>query len=346
MTTPRGAPELTSGQAVPETTVNEQIRRTEAGACHFPVVDKDLTAPPGSCSDGANYIIAGSPTGLWSGKAGQVATAVGANAASGWYYHTPIEGFTAYAQDENAAYYYDGSAWALEPDGEVALVDLTDVDPTGLATGDVPTWDGAQFVMSAPPGSGGGSGGTVPTGGSDGQVLAKASGVDHDTEWVSLPNWGNWTELTFAGSTNSNLGRSSYLANETFSLAATDRLEIEVEVEKAENSDITIGVKVGSSGYYLAGQGNDVIAVYRYTGGAATSESALSGNVAYDYSGSYTAKFILNVKAAASNNLYAVCNDLRIPSTGGIQNTSFTMIGTAEIFVEGTIKRARARAIT
>lgn len=113
MTTPRGSPELTTGQAVPETTVNEQIRRTEAGACLFPVKDKDLTAPPGSCSDGDSYIIAATATGLWVGKEKQIATAVGANAASGWYYHTPVEGFFAYPQDENTLYRYDGSAWGI-----------------------------------------------------------------------------------------------------------------------------------------------------------------------------------------------------------------------------------------
>ncbi len=114
--TPRGAPELVAAQATPETTVNEQIRRTEAGACHFPVADKDLTAPPGSCSDGANYIIAATATGLWTGKEKQIATAVGTNAASGWYYHTPVEGFTAYVQDENLGYRYDGSAWGTVSD--------------------------------------------------------------------------------------------------------------------------------------------------------------------------------------------------------------------------------------
>lgn len=111
MTTPRGAPELASAQALPETTVNEQIRRTEAGAGHFLVADNDLTAPPGSCSDGASYIIAATATGAWAGKEKQIATAVGTNAASGWYYHTPLEGYFAWIQDENVLHYYDGSAW-------------------------------------------------------------------------------------------------------------------------------------------------------------------------------------------------------------------------------------------
>lgn len=109
--TPRGAPELVSGQAVPETTVNEQIRRTEAGACHFPVTDR-VTAPPGTCADGANYLIIATATGAFASKENQIATAVGTNAASGWYYHTPIEGFTAWVMDEDVEYRYSGSAWA------------------------------------------------------------------------------------------------------------------------------------------------------------------------------------------------------------------------------------------
>lgn len=111
-TSPRGADDLVAGQAIPETTVNENMRHVEAGACLFPVVDRDLTAPPGTCTDGANYIIAASPTGLWSGKAGQVATALGTNAANGWRYHVPVEGFGAYVQDENRLLFYNGAAWA------------------------------------------------------------------------------------------------------------------------------------------------------------------------------------------------------------------------------------------
>lgn len=110
-TSPRGANELVDGQAIPETTVNEIIRHTEAGACLFPVVDQDLTAPPGTCADGANYIIAASPTGLWSGKAKQIATALGTNAANGWRYHVPVEGFFAFVQDEDLLFKYDGADW-------------------------------------------------------------------------------------------------------------------------------------------------------------------------------------------------------------------------------------------
>jgi hypothetical protein len=113
-TTPRGADDLVAGQAIPETTVNENMRHVEAGACHFPVVDKDLTAPPGSCADGANYIIAATATGLWAGHETHIATALGTNAANGWRFHTPVEGFTAYLQDENAHYLFGGASWAVD----------------------------------------------------------------------------------------------------------------------------------------------------------------------------------------------------------------------------------------
>lgn len=134
MTTPRGSPELTSGQALPETTVNEQIRRTEAGACFFPVTDR-VTAPPGTCDDGANYLIIATATGVFAGKEGQIATAVGANAASGWYYHIPVEGFRADVQDEDQEYRFDGSAWAsYAPSPSLTLASTVTQSGTAAAT--------------------------------------------------------------------------------------------------------------------------------------------------------------------------------------------------------------------
>lgn len=157
-TTPRGAPELAAGQAVPETTVNEAVRFTEAGASLFVVADNDLTAPPGSCADGASYIIAATATGAWTGKEKQIATAVGTNAASGWLYHAPAEGYFAYIQDENVLHVYDGSAWgAFAAAGGVSdLDDLADVNAPTPADGDVLTWDsGGSAWVSQAPGSGG-----------------------------------------------------------------------------------------------------------------------------------------------------------------------------------------------
>lgn len=132
--TPRGAPELVSGQAIPETTVNEQIRRTEAGAGRYPVADR-VTAPPGSCADGATYIIIATATGAFTGKENQLATAVGVNAASGWLYRTPgtlDEGVTAYVQDENAVYLWGGASWAIDTSGAYTDEEARDAIGTAL----------------------------------------------------------------------------------------------------------------------------------------------------------------------------------------------------------------------
>lgn len=113
MTTPIvAATEWGAAQASPWTAHNESLRRLEAAGRRAIIVDRDLTAPPGTCADGACYIVGGSATGLWSGEDGKMAIAVGANAANGWLFVTvAAEGFEIYVQDENRAFRHDGSAW-------------------------------------------------------------------------------------------------------------------------------------------------------------------------------------------------------------------------------------------
>lgn len=73
----------------------------------FKVVDRDLTAPPGSPTTGAVYIVATSPTGAWSGQAGKLALYDG----SQWLFRSPVEGHQARVLDENVNLVYDGSSW-------------------------------------------------------------------------------------------------------------------------------------------------------------------------------------------------------------------------------------------
>lgn len=182
MTTPRlGAPELPTGQNASPETMNEALRWVEQGASLFIVKDKDLATPPGSPTVGDCYIVAGSPTGAWTGWATRLAFRL----STSWEDITPIEGTFAYVQDENLLYMFDGAAWAeYEPSISLALDDLTDVDAASPSDGDTIVWVDAEGEWQAAPlPGGGGGGGTVPDGGSTGQVLAKASGVDQDTEW-------------------------------------------------------------------------------------------------------------------------------------------------------------------
>lgn len=85
------------------------------------VVDKDLATPPVSPADEALYIVAGSPTGAWSGKAGQLAYWLASTNA--WQFIVPRAGFAVRVLDEldgaglPTVYGHTGSAWVAQPAG-------------------------------------------------------------------------------------------------------------------------------------------------------------------------------------------------------------------------------------
>lgn len=122
MTLPNtGAPELAQSQALPETTINEATRLLDANVFGAILEDRDLATPPGACADGARYLVAASPTGLWSGKAGMMAIAVGTDASNGWLFQTiAVEGYEIYVRDENAKFRHDGSTWTAISSGAPA----------------------------------------------------------------------------------------------------------------------------------------------------------------------------------------------------------------------------------
>lgn len=72
-----------------------------------PVLDKDLTAPPGGESEGDRYIVAATATGAWIGHENKIAEYNG----SGWDFYTPTDGWRIDVVDEDALYRYSGSAW-------------------------------------------------------------------------------------------------------------------------------------------------------------------------------------------------------------------------------------------
>ena len=71
------------------------------------VIDKDLTAPPGSPSEGDRYIVGPSATGAWSGHDDDIAEYVD----SAWEFYAPAEGWRVDVKDENKQYRYSGAAW-------------------------------------------------------------------------------------------------------------------------------------------------------------------------------------------------------------------------------------------
>lgn len=74
------------------------------------VADKDLTAPPVGPADLATYIVGGSATGAWETHDDEIA--VYDDSQTAWKFIAPVEGLTAYVQDENTEYQYSGSTWA------------------------------------------------------------------------------------------------------------------------------------------------------------------------------------------------------------------------------------------
>ena len=79
------------------------------------VLDKDLSAPPGSPVAGDLYIVAGSPTGAWASHATHLARYNGSTAGppiNTWDFIIPKSGWEVWVVDESLKYRFNGSAWA------------------------------------------------------------------------------------------------------------------------------------------------------------------------------------------------------------------------------------------
>lgn len=99
---------IETSQAQKEITANLAFSRLDA-MLNSSAIDKDLATPPASPAAGDLYIIAASPTGDWSGKAGQVTYY-----NQGWNFIIPKNGLRLYVADEARFYLYNGSSWVAE----------------------------------------------------------------------------------------------------------------------------------------------------------------------------------------------------------------------------------------
>ena len=111
-----GLPYIAAAQAQKHVTHNEAIRNLDA-VVQLSIKDKDLTAPPGSPSDGDRYIVASGSSGLWTGTDNQIA----AYQDNAWIFYPPGEGWLSWVVDEAAFYKYSAGSWSVLTGGGVSI---------------------------------------------------------------------------------------------------------------------------------------------------------------------------------------------------------------------------------
>lgn len=87
---------------------NDALERLEQLA-QITVVNRTTTSAPSSPAQGAAYIVASVPTGVWSAQTHRVAAYY-----SGWTFLDPREGWIAYDQGDNQHLTFDGSVWVID----------------------------------------------------------------------------------------------------------------------------------------------------------------------------------------------------------------------------------------
>lgn len=99
---------LVEGQSNAEVVLNEWINVIDT-LLQLAFIDRDLSAAPGSPTNGDCYLVSGTPAGgdAWEGEGGNIAAYY-----DGWLFITPKEGFRAWVNDENILIAYDGASWS------------------------------------------------------------------------------------------------------------------------------------------------------------------------------------------------------------------------------------------
>lgn len=115
-------PEISESQAAKYLTHNQALHIIDA-LLNCGVIDRDLTAPPGSPVNGDVYIPKATATGAWAGKENKLAQWD----VTAWVFHTPEEGWHAWIRDEDILAVWSGSAWIAygSAGGSVTSVAMT-----------------------------------------------------------------------------------------------------------------------------------------------------------------------------------------------------------------------------
>lgn len=125
-------PYILAAQAQKHVTHNEALRILD-GLVQLSVIDRDLTAPPGSAADGDRYIVASGATGDWAGW--DLNVAFWSDGA--WLRLPPRIGWRTWVEDEGLLLVWTGAAWDVvgEPSdiSDAVFSLINDADPTKKA---------------------------------------------------------------------------------------------------------------------------------------------------------------------------------------------------------------------
>lgn len=122
-------PYILAAQAQKHVTHNEALRILD-GLVQLAVLDRDLTAPPGSPADGDRYIVASGATGDWAGW--DLNVALWTDGA--WLRLPPRVGWRAWVEDESVLLVYNGTGWIGTTPDELQNLELLGVRTTADAT--------------------------------------------------------------------------------------------------------------------------------------------------------------------------------------------------------------------
>lgn len=121
-------PYILAAQAQKHITHNEALRLLD-GLVQLSVLDRDLTASPGSPADGDRYIVASGATGAWAGW--DLNVALWTDGA--WLRLPPRAGWRAWVEDEGLLLVYDGSVWIGTTPAELHNMALLGIGTTADA---------------------------------------------------------------------------------------------------------------------------------------------------------------------------------------------------------------------
>jgi hypothetical protein len=99
-------PFIEGGELLPDVTLNEALRLIDT-LVQLAVLDRDLTAPPGSPGEGQRWIAKATATGAWTSHADHIA----AWQDGEWVFAIPRVGWFAYVVDEGTLIAWSGTAW-------------------------------------------------------------------------------------------------------------------------------------------------------------------------------------------------------------------------------------------